>query len=288
MRCPSPLPRILTVLLVVVFGMHPAFGVGGFEAALKSRISGGSSEEPLTIGTQRIYWIPVIQRLYQETGFRHLWNRASIQALSRSIDQLRQEGLTPRDYRFPEIESQLGSPAPERLPPAARVELEILLCEVYLRAFSNLRLGKVDPPLVDPEIHLRRPFSLERFLPSLITAFASGDPLDHLYPMRRADSDYTRLKAGLARYRALQAAGGWDPIPPGPVLKIGDSDPRVIQVRRRLEITGDLAADLIIGAGGDLYDLALAEAVMRNKGTASAPGEAGAKLGGESPPGGKG
>ena len=38
---------------------------------------------------------------------------------------------------------------------------------------------------------------------------------------------YTQLKAALATYRAIKAAGGWPQIPSGPALKPGMHDERI-------------------------------------------------------------
>ena len=51
---------------------------------------------------------------------------------------------------------------------------------------------------------------------------------------------YKALKAALAEYRDLAAKGGWQPVAPGPTLKIGMRDPRIEQIRRRLAVTGEL------------------------------------------------
>jgi L,D-transpeptidase YcbB len=54
---------------------------------------------------------------------------------------------------------------------------------------------------------------------------------------------YTRLKGALAEYRRIAAAGGWETIPAGGApLKPGVTDERVVRLRRRLGVTGDLPA----------------------------------------------
>jgi len=70
------------------------------------------------------------------------------------------------------------------------------------------------------------------------------------------------LLAGLERYEAVRADGGWPDIPAGPTLEAGMDDSRVPVLARRLHVTGDLA-----GASGewpdDKYGGALIEAVLR-------------------------
>ena len=47
-------------------------------------------------------------------------------------------------------------------------------------------------------------------------------------------------KIAIARYEKIDSKGGWDEIPKGPLLREGSSDRRVLMVRRRLVLTGDI------------------------------------------------
>ena len=69
---------------------------------------------------------------------------------------------------------------------------------------------------------------------------------------------YDALVAGLARYRALAAAGGWPALAAGPELKYGMKGPAVAALRQRLAIE-----DAQLDASGDHFDDALLEAVRR-------------------------
>lgn len=51
----------------------------------------------------------------------------------------------------------------------------------------------------------------------------------------------TQMEAALARYEAIEAAGGWPQVSPGKTLKPGNRNSRVAVLRRRLEVTGDAA-----------------------------------------------
>ncbi|MEJ2137026.1 MAG: L,D-transpeptidase family protein, partial [Desulfofustis sp.] len=51
---------------------------------------------------------------------------------------------------------------------------------------------------------------------------------------------YQRLMMALAKYRSIQARGGWNPVPSGPTLRKGLEDQRLPLLRQRLAATGDL------------------------------------------------
>ena len=69
---------------------------------------------------------------------------------------------------------------------------------------------------------------------------------------------YDNLRKGLARYRRIEAAGGWNAIPAGPDLSLGTSGPRVAALRARLALE-----DGEVVAAGNKFDAPLKEAVVR-------------------------
>lgn len=69
---------------------------------------------------------------------------------------------------------------------------------------------------------------------------------------------YDTLVAGLARYRAIAAAGGWTPLATGPELTVGLVGQRVAALRNRLA-----SEDPQLNGSGDRFDAELLEAVRR-------------------------
>jgi murein L,D-transpeptidase YcbB/YkuD len=70
---------------------------------------------------------------------------------------------------------------------------------------------------------------------------------------------YTGLKNELGRLRGLSSSGGWPEVPEGRPLKPGARDPRIIAVRKRLAITGELPQSAPLES--DVYDADLEAAV---------------------------
>jgi murein L,D-transpeptidase YcbB/YkuD len=69
---------------------------------------------------------------------------------------------------------------------------------------------------------------------------------------------YDALVAGLSRYRALAADGGWGTVAAAPELKFGRSGPAVAALRKRLA-----AEDTQVSATGDKFDADLLDGVRR-------------------------
>jgi murein L,D-transpeptidase YcbB/YkuD len=68
----------------------------------------------------------------------------------------------------------------------------------------------------------------------------TGDLAEALDNLRPTHNFYKNLKIALAKYRGIQAGGGWNPVPTGETLKIGMTSDRVPALRMRLSSSGDL------------------------------------------------
>ncbi len=77
------------------------------------------------------------------------------------------------------------------------------------------------------------------------------EPLDDLRPDAtpwRSDAMVNAVAAAIERYQKIVASGGWPLVPPGHMMRVGDDDPRVPILRKRLRISGDMSAN------GSYYD----------------------------------
>ena len=142
------------------------------------------------------------------------------------------------------------NPRPED--PAAREQLVRDALD-HARAVHSGRLAEEDfqrdwglrPPAYDP-----LPGFAEAVRTDRIAAWIASLPPPY--------AGYDGLKAGLVRYRAIAAAGGWPALAAGPDLTLGASGARVIALRQRLAIE-----DKDVATSGNTFDAALLEAVRR-------------------------
>ena len=65
-------------------------------------------------------------------------------------------------------------------------------------------------------------------------ALEQGDLSGMLVRLSPASAEYERLRRALARYREIEATGGWPGVEQGPTLRTGMRGPRVRQLRERL------------------------------------------------------
>lgn len=183
-----------------------------------------------------------------------------VRSLRRALLGLAEHGLDPQRYHLAALSGLLQVDTADA---GARVDRELLLTDAFLRAAHDLRSGRVDPLVIEPDSELpRRPAA--RYVESLREAVLTGRPGAVLAGLAPPAPGYAGLRRALARYRQIQAEGGWEPVPEGPTLRPGDSGPRVAALRRRLSAEGFADAT---EAAGDSYDDGLQQAVEAFQGS---------------------
>ncbi|MDE1148721.1 MAG: L,D-transpeptidase family protein [Azospirillaceae bacterium] len=232
----------------------------------------------------------VLGRFYRGRGEKPLWvehgeANAGARAALTALAHADEDGLNPNDYTAAALTTQST-----HLDNAdAQAAFEGGLTLALLHYASDVSVGRIIPGLADPELVIERPdFDRAQWLAGIATAGDVADVLAKLPPHR---PEYAALKAGLAHYRQVKAAGGWPTIPPAPKappapppapaadgapaapktpdktadsLKPGMTDPRVPALRARLVATGEakpLPNPLPKGTNPEVYDDALAAAV---------------------------
>ena len=251
--------RVVVLLLglaVPAFGQTPPAQAPAPQAnaaaeALARHLSLGTG----TSSEQAAQLLVVLAQFYQERQMAPLWldqngpsaRAAALAGVLRNADQ---EGLDPEDYDASIIAGLLAAATPDE-----RAELELRLSLSLLEMTSDLASGRLEPQHVNPELFVY-PREVD---PAKVIRDAAGasDIAAFVASFEPAQPEYRRLKAALADYRALAAAGGWPTVDDGPTLKPGMAGPRVAQLRARLEVPAAPGADQAH------FDPALIEAVKQ-------------------------
>lgn len=233
--------------------------------AMPSRAAAGSVQQlllqlaergRLDIAGATVYDMPVTQEIYQRNGRVLAWtNPAAVEELAIAIEQAWREGMNGSDYHHSQVQGLVDGSL--ELDPAER---DVLLTDSLVRLTYQYALGKVDPgQYVDS-------WNFDRELPQVDPATWMGQVIAQggidagLGRLKPDAPMYAALVQALAKYRAIAARGGWGVIAEGPTLRPGDSGPRIVQLRRRLQAEGDLGATPV--ADEQSFDAGLEQAVV--------------------------
>ena len=207
---------------------------------LRDRIAQlSASDEPAVDGAP-IATVRGISQLYELRGYEPAWaDRATVRQLHDQVRRAVEHGLDPNDFHLRQIEARLdaGSRAND---PVYRADTEILFTDAFVRLGVTLKFGKLDPTAFDPAWNFSREIGGRDPVTVFDEVLNSGDISTVLDSIAPTLPGYGRLRRALADYRVILAQGGWTQVPDGPTLELGSNGSRVVALRDRLKVTGDL------------------------------------------------
>ncbi|MCB1688423.1 MAG: L,D-transpeptidase family protein, partial [Halioglobus sp.] len=230
---------------------------GRAEESLESLLQQLAAQGQIQIAGETIYDLPVTQSIYAGEHYTAAWtNPIALNELSAAIYEAEREGMNPDDYHQRQVQGLLDGTLV--LDSSAR---DLLLTDALVRLTYHYAFGKVDPK------EYVSSWNFDRKLPQIDPVewaqrvVSNGGILSGLEQLKPTGPMYKQLVGALEKYRKIAAAGGWPTVDPGPTLHPGDSGPRVIQLRQRLLVEGDLAAGE--NTQSPLFDDGLKRATVR-------------------------
>ncbi len=203
------------------------------------------------IGSQTSSWFQGGK--LSESGTR-LWNAI------RNADRL---GIDPNRLHFAALESKLS--AQKNRNARQILEIEHLLDSSFTFLVTEVTAGRVSPKEAQRYWFddVAKPDTKQLLDLAKSSPGALGNVLADIVHNNR---NVEPLLNKIAEYRAIEAAGGWPTLTDGPTIEPGDTSPRVVTLRQRLAITGDLSSRFIRGQDGtnaEIYSEELQQAVER-------------------------
>lgn len=236
----------------------------GIAVKIQSILDHLATDPGLKIAGEKIHNIEFVTSLYRKNNYLPFWTELQYadDALN-GIQMSYQDGLIPLDYHLEAIlatKDELISHSTlseEKIAKAAG--LELMLTDGIIYYADHLLYGKCDPVTLVPTWNFGYAPVPEINPVDFREAIVSRELVKRLKKLRPEIPLYDTLVTTLALYRAIESNGGWSAIPSGGKIEPGDRDQRIVQVRQRLMITGELASEDT--AAGTLYDGALESAV---------------------------
>jgi murein L,D-transpeptidase YcbB/YkuD len=199
-----------------------------------------------------------IKDFYAKRDYKPIWFENGqpsprVKALLAVLARAGEHGLNPATYGMPKLAERVAKGDAKQ-----REEMEIELTLAYLGYAGDIISGTVsNPRRVGGTFRDAKRPDPKKLLENLVAAKDDAKFFENLPPDTRR---YKAMQAALVKYRELETKGGWPTVAAGPTLKIGMKNPRVAQVKKRLLVTGELAA---IEGDPDLFDGALMLAVKK-------------------------
>jgi L,D-transpeptidase YcbB len=253
-------PRIAWALAALL--MVTALNLGESRAAISDEdvraeiVAMLSSSQRLPLPLERVR--PSLSAYYSTNEGAIYWaNTGRMTAFVQKLTRASYDGLNPEDYPAESLAVLRDSVGPDDAVGLAKAELYF---SSFLIAYAaDLRVGRVAPQKIDPRLfQSRKTIDALRVLTEMSK---QGDPAKFLASFEPRNNHYQVLKRMLRAYTAAIEQGiDWPVIDQGAVLKPGQSDPRMGQVRELLTFTGDYDGP---ESGSSQYDAGLVEAVKR-------------------------
>jgi murein L,D-transpeptidase YcbB/YkuD len=184
-----------------------------------------------------LVWLE-LRRFYTERRFQPVWFRDDglnerAQTLLATLKSADTQGLNPEDYNICFFERHCDDELASQ-----RLWVELLLTKALMLYIKHMLGGRLTPQDMNLNWHIDKPsVDTWAWLHNIVAANDFKKALGSLAPPH---DGYRRLQTALLNYMDLKSAGGWSPIPDGPVLQIWDSHEQVALLRRRLQAEGDL------------------------------------------------
>ncbi len=199
---------------------------------------------------------------YLQRGFRPAWTDAkSASELRRALKDSEADGLDPRDYHMPLLDELGAAAASDPANNATLAAYEILHTDALLRVADHLMFGKVDAASFDAHWNFTGSAKGIDIPQRIELALASGDIYGEIEKLKPTHRMYLALKQELARYRLAATTAEKVTVAAGKAIEPDTQDERVVSLRTRLSISGDLAAAEVTSS--DVYDPTLRIAVQR-------------------------
>ncbi|MBP6558175.1 MAG: L,D-transpeptidase family protein [Flavobacterium sp.] len=197
--------------------------------------------------------------LYQKNQYNYLWydkkgRKETAEVIYNKMNNLFEEGVqTKAPYK--EIFDGLFA----RTNTKPNVEVDLFLTNYYFYYTNKVLQGIDSAKTEELGWYLpRKKLSYGQYLDSILVDPKLMDNKEQLI------GQYYKLKSVLQKYRAIEKKGAWEAISMPTdfkQLKPGDSSGVVLQIRKRLFLTNDIASD----SKSNIYDESLQDAVLRYK-----------------------
>ena len=217
---------------------------------LRSRMIASGTHVKLSARGDSLFSPEWVRTFYENRQFRPAWSvekslLPDADSLIAAIDDSNREGLEPHNYHLDAVNSAFADlkrsyTGREPIDPLLRTDLDLLLTDAYLLYASHLKDGMIDRDSLKVRWKVGQKGSMyDSLLTSSLESHAIRPGLQSMSPQHWM---FDGLKETLASFEALAKRGGWESVPAGEALRVRNAGKRVLALRNRLRVSGDLGA----------------------------------------------
>jgi murein L,D-transpeptidase YcbB/YkuD len=204
------------------------------------------------VGNEPLYEVESLSKFYKQNTGGLNWNAAQAEQMILAIETAKTHGLNPDNYHRKSIQLLNSTTSATN---AVSIEQDLLLSDAFMRLARHLANGKTKPPAY---------WKLQRgsvnTLHLLSQALRSNNISTVLYSAEPQNLQYQIMIGTLREYREMQSNGGWGKISDGLKLSKESTGGRVVDLRRRLKMTGEFFGE---ASDDQVFDDLLDQAVRR-------------------------
>jgi murein L,D-transpeptidase YcbB/YkuD len=200
-----------------------------------------------------------LQAYYLTRNGQPLWRTpVRMREFVEALKHADRDGLNSADYPTEHLERLSGIAGFGG--PRSIAQVELYFSAILLRFARDLKVGRFLPTKIDPKLYWQE----KRIDPlrALMLFARARDTGTFISQWQPGIADYANLKALLAAYRRIEAAGGWPAVPHVDAIRPGEQSPVVATIHARLERTDEEIRGRRDPAS-PLYDDVLVTAVKR-------------------------
>ena len=222
---------------------------------IEKRVTEWNTISEETIGGDQIFSVVLVKSFYKGRKFYPAWSEnghlTQVDTLIRAVEEAYGDGLSPDYYHLNRIKSLVDEVGKESAPDSTQLsDLDILLTDAFLTLGCHLSAGCVNPVTIETKWFAK---SLKVDVSSVLEQALNKKQIQEaLSGLRPQKNIYNRLRLALSLYRKLSSNADWPLVSAGPSLKKGSKSDRVVELRKRLAASGDLAA--VEATVEDLFD----------------------------------
>ncbi len=204
-----------------------------------NRVEALQAGEPVVVLGAHLHSRDALVQFYEARNYEPAWRSfPAREELLQAIREVSNEGLNPGDYHYDSLADFASQPL-DHNGEDLQADLDLVLSDAFLLLATHLHDGKLDQ---ETRSARWQPSDQQRKMHEVLAAAILDHSIDKTLQGLKPEAPAYRKLAAFRKEVSDLLGQPWPVIDPGPAIRPGDTDSRMIEVRERLRLLGDLPA----------------------------------------------